>query len=110
MMLRYLLSDALSLLGNAVAAVALPWLVLVRTGDAAAAGVIAAAAAVPMLLAAVAGGVVIDRFGRRRTSVVADLASVLVAERIPAQPVAERDRSSTPSCGCTRKPAAAPSS
>jgi MFS family permease len=83
MLFRYLLSDALSLLGNAVAAVALPWLVLVRTGDAAAAGVIAAAAAVPMLLAAVAGGVVIDRFGRRRTSVAADLASAAAVAAVP---------------------------
>jgi hypothetical protein len=38
MVIRYLLADALSLFGNAVAGVALPWLVLVRTGDAAAAG------------------------------------------------------------------------
>jgi MFS family permease len=83
MVFRYLLSDALSPLGNAVAAVALPWLVLVSTGDAAAAGVIAAAAAVPMLLATVAGGVVIDRFGRRRTSVVADLASAASVAAVP---------------------------
>lgn len=83
MVIRYLLADALSLLGNAVAAVALPWLVLVRTGDAAAAGVIAAATAVPMLLAAVVGGLMIDRFGRRRVSVAADLASAVCVAAIP---------------------------
>jgi hypothetical protein len=41
MVIRYLLADGLSLLGNSVAAVALPLLMLARTGDAAAAGVIA---------------------------------------------------------------------
>jgi MFS family permease len=83
MVVRYLLADALSLFGNAVAAVALPWLVLVRTGDAAAAGVIAAAAALPMLLAAVVGGWVVDRFGRRRISVGADLASAASIAALP---------------------------
>jgi MFS family permease len=83
MVVRYLLADALSLFGNAVAAVALPWLVLVRTGDAAAAGVIAAAAALPMLLAAVLGGWVVDRFGRRRISVGADLASAAAIAALP---------------------------
>jgi len=83
MVIRYLLADALSLFGNAVAAVALPWLVLVRTGDAAAAGVIAAAAALPILLAAVVGGWVVDRFGRRRISVGADLASAAAIAALP---------------------------
>lgn len=83
MVIRYLLASALSLFGNAVAAVALPWLVLVRTGDAAAAGVIAAAAALPMLLAAVVGGWLVDRFGRRRTSVAADLLSAASIAALP---------------------------
>ncbi|WP_214403105.1 MFS transporter [Pseudonocardia lacus] len=83
MVVRYLLADALSLFGNAVAGVALPWLVLVRTGDAAAAGIIAAAAALPMLLAAVVGGGVVDRFGRRRISVGADLASAASIAALP---------------------------
>ena len=83
MVIRYLLADALSLFGNAVAAVALPWLVLVRTGDAAAAGVIAAAAALPVLAAAVIGGWVIDRVGRRRISVGADLASAASIAALP---------------------------
>ena len=83
MVMRYLLADALSLFGNAVAAVALPWLVLVRTGDAAAAGAIAAAAALPMLLAAVVGGWVVDRFGRRRISVAADLLSAASIAALP---------------------------
>ncbi|MET9660188.1 MFS transporter [Streptomyces sp. NPDC006510] len=83
MLTRYLLSHALSLLGNTVAAIALPWLVLLRTGDAAAVGLVAAASALPMLLSAVAGGVLIDRVGRRRLSVGADFASAACVAALP---------------------------
>jgi MFS family permease len=82
-LIRYLLAGALSLLGNAVAAIALPWLILVRTGDAATAGLVAAASAAPMLVAALAGGALVDRFGRRRTSVVADVASAACVAALP---------------------------
>lgn len=83
MLTRYLLAGALSLLGNAVAAIALPWLILVRTGDAATAGLVAAASATPMLVAALAGGALADRFGRRRTSLVADVASAACVAALP---------------------------
>ncbi|MGX7829569.1 MFS transporter [Actinokineospora sp. 24-640] len=82
-MIRYLLSHALSMLGNSMAAIALPWLILVRTGDAAAAGLIAAVSALPVLVAGVAGGLVVDRFGRRRTSIGADIASALAVAALP---------------------------
>jgi MFS family permease len=83
MLIAYLLSHGLSLLGNTVASIALPWLVLQRTGDAAAVGLVAAASAVPMLLSAIIGGVFIDRFGRRRLSVCADLASAVCVAALP---------------------------
>ncbi|MCX2729192.1 MFS transporter [Saccharopolyspora sp. NFXS83] len=83
MLIRYLLSHGLSLLGNSIAAIALPWLVLIRTGDAAVAGMVAAVSALPMLLAAVTGGVIIDRFGRRRSSVGADIASAAAVAALP---------------------------
>ncbi|HEY8372977.1 MAG TPA: MFS transporter [Pseudonocardiaceae bacterium] len=79
----FLAADALSLLGNMIAAVVLPWLVLVRTGDATAAGTVAAVTALPALLAAVAGGVLIDRVGRRRASIGADLASAVCVAALP---------------------------
>ncbi|MDX3477966.1 MFS transporter [Streptomyces scabiei] len=79
----YLISHGLSLLGNTVASIALPWLVLLRTGDAAAVGLVAAASALPMLLSAVAGGVLIDRAGRRRLSIGADLASAACVAALP---------------------------
>nr|AFU90407.1 MFS-family/H+ antiporter [Streptomyces sp. WMMB 272] len=83
MLTRYLLSHGLSLLGNTVATIALPWLVYLRTGDAAAVGLVAAASALPMLVSAVAGGVLIDRVGRRRLSVGADFASAACVAALP---------------------------
>ncbi|MFF5157656.1 MFS transporter [Streptomyces sp. NPDC000348] len=83
MLIRYLLSHGLSLLGNTVAAIALPWLVLLRTKDASAVGLVAAASALPMLVSAVAGGVLIDRLGRRRLSAAADLASAVCVAALP---------------------------
>ncbi|MFB9906444.1 MFS transporter [Allokutzneria oryzae] len=79
----FLAAETLSLLGNSIAGIALPWLVLVRTEDAAAAGTVAAASGLPMLVAAVAGGVVIDRVGRRRISIGADLASAACVAALP---------------------------
>lgn len=71
----YFAADFVSLVGNSAIGLALPWLVLIRTGDAAAAGVVAAATAIPAFVAAVAGGSLVDRFGRRTVAVVADLGS-----------------------------------
>ncbi|MCP2164390.1 MFS transporter [Goodfellowiella coeruleoviolacea] len=79
----YLASSALSLLGNVIAGLVLPWLVLTRTGDAAAAGTLAAVTGLPMLAASLVGGVVIDRWGRRRVSVGADVASALSVAALP---------------------------
>lgn len=69
--------------GNGVATVALPWLTLQLTNDPAAAGVVVAAGAVPTLFASLASGVIIDRLGRRRTSVGSDVFSATSAAMIP---------------------------
>lgn len=71
----YLASAGFSLLGNGVAAVVWPWLVLQRTGDPAAAGVVATAIAVPSLIFALIGGQLIDTFGRKRMSIISDVIS-----------------------------------
>ncbi|MCP2262298.1 putative arabinose efflux permease, MFS family [Streptoalloteichus tenebrarius] len=81
--LLYLAADALSLLGNIVAGVVMPLLVLARTGDATAAGTVAAVTALPALVAAVLGGVVADRVDRRRLSIFADLASAASVAALP---------------------------
>ncbi|RKN48234.1 MFS transporter [Micromonospora endolithica] len=70
--------------GNGVAVVALPWLVLERTGSATAAGVVAAATALPLLLSSLVSGTVVDLIGRRRTALVSDALSALSVAAIPA--------------------------
>lgn len=70
-------------IGNGIAAVAIPWLVLERTGQATSAGLVGAATAVPLLLSALFSGSIVDTFGRRRTSVVSDALSALSVAAIP---------------------------
>lgn len=78
-----LAATGLSGLGNAVVAVVLPWLVLQRTGSPALAGLVAAAALAPLVASAVLGGALVDRWGRRRTSVRADLLSAAAVAAVP---------------------------
>lgn len=79
----YLSSYLLSLLGNSIAAVALPLIVLQSTGSALGAGVVAAATAIPAVLAGLFMGVVIDRINRRTSSVVTDLISAAAIAALP---------------------------
>jgi MFS family permease len=76
-------SDAVSLTGNAVAQLAIPWFVLVTTGSAALTGLAVFFNFLPVVLAGFFGGVVVDRLGFRTTSVVADLASAAAVAAIP---------------------------
>ncbi|MGN9774926.1 MFS transporter [Micromonospora sp. H33] len=73
----------LSATGNGVAIVALPWLVLERTGSATAAGVVAAASGLPLLLSSLVSGTVVDLLGRRRTALVSDALSAVSVAAIP---------------------------
>lgn len=79
----YLLSGSLSLLGNAVLAVALPLIVLQRTGSAASAGTVALAVAVPTVLASIVGGVIVDRVDRRLASIISDVISAGAVALLP---------------------------
>lgn len=81
--LRYLLSDALSLVGNSIAGVVLPLVLLARTGDVLAAGSLALICAVPQFVCGVVGGAVLDRVNRRTVSVVADLISAASCALLP---------------------------
>ncbi|UIN31919.1 MFS transporter [Microbacterium binotii] len=81
--LAYLASTFLSLLGNSVAAVALPLIVLQVTGSPLGAGAVAAAAAVPAILAGLFAGVIIDRVNRRTASIAADVISALAVAALP---------------------------
>lgn len=79
----YLTSHFLSLLGNSIAAIALPLIVLQNTGSALGAGAVAAATAAPAVLAGLFMGVVIDRINRRTSSVVTDLISAASLAALP---------------------------
>lgn len=76
-------ADAISLSGNAVAQLAIPWFVLTTTGSAALTGLVVFFNFLPIVLAAFFGGVVVDRLGFRAASIVADLASAGAVAAIP---------------------------
>lgn len=82
-LLGLLSAEFLSLLGNQVAAVAIPLLVLQFTQSPLAAGVAGAGNALPILFAALIGGKAIDRFGALRASIVADILSGLSTLALP---------------------------
>ncbi|MFK5583238.1 MULTISPECIES: MFS transporter [unclassified Serinicoccus] len=79
----YLTSYTLSALGNSIAAIVLPLVVLQTTGSALAAGTVAAATVVPAVLAGLFMGVVIDRINRRTSSVLTDLISAAAMFALP---------------------------
>lgn len=81
--LRYLVSDMLSLVGNAIAGVVLPLVLLARTGDVMAAGSLALICAVPQFVFGVLGGAVLDRINRRTVCIASDLISAASVALLP---------------------------
>jgi MFS family permease len=78
-----LAANAVSLLGNVVAAIAIPWFVLATTGSPARTGVAAFFTTVPLALGALFGGTVADRVGPKRASVAGDLLGAASLAGIP---------------------------
>jgi MFS family permease len=76
-------ANAVSLLGNTIAAIAIPWFVLITTGSAAQTGIAAFVTTLPLAAGAFFGGAVADRLGHRRTSIVSDLLSAGAIAGIP---------------------------
>lgn len=76
-------TNLLSGVANGVVTIAIPWLVLDRTGSVAAAGAVAAISALPGLLAAPLAGWAVDHFGRRIVSVISDVLSAISVAAIP---------------------------
>jgi MFS family permease len=74
------------MLGSVVTTVAVPWLVLVSTGSAAKMGLVSAATVFPSLLAGVFGTPLADRFGIRRTLIVAESAAALAMVAVAVTP------------------------
>lgn len=75
-----------SMLGSVVTTVAVPWLVLTSTGSPAKMGLISMASVVPSLLAGVFATPLSDRFGIRRTLIVAEVAAALAVAAVAATP------------------------
>lgn len=78
-----LAAGVISLVGNALTAVALPWFVLQTTGSAAQAGLVGFAQSLPHLVAGLAGGIVVDRLGYTRVAIAGDLVSGISVALIP---------------------------
>lgn len=78
-----LAANAVSMTGNMMYFVAVPWFVLQTTGSASKAGISAFTEAAPVVLAAFLGGTLVDRLGHRNASVLSDLATALTIGLIP---------------------------
>jgi len=76
-------ANAISMVGNQLSNLAIPWFVLQTTGSAAQTGITAFFSILPTVIAAFFGGGIVDRLGFRRTSVIADLASGATVAMIP---------------------------
>ena len=79
----FLTGTGVSLFGNAMAMLAIPWFVLELTGSASQTGFAGMAASLPMALSGLLGGPLIDRFGGRRISIISDVISALSVAAIP---------------------------
>ncbi|MEU3426387.1 MFS transporter [Streptomyces gardneri] len=78
-----LTANAVSITGNSLTLIGVPWFALDTTGSPGKAGFVAFCAALPVLLSTLAGGPVIDRLGRRRVSIASDLVCGLALAMIP---------------------------
>jgi len=82
--LTYLVfANAVSLTGNVIATVAIPWLVLTTTGSAAMTGIVVFAGAGAAAAGGLAAGRVADAIGPTRTSAAADVLSALAVAPLP---------------------------
>jgi MFS family permease len=78
-----LAANTISIAGDSVTQLGVPWYVLESTGSAARAGVVAFCALAPVAISAWASGPFIDRAGRRRVSILSDLACGTSVAAIP---------------------------
>ena len=78
-----LAANLVSIAGNWLTSMGVPWFVLQSTASAARAGIAAFCTLLPAVLAALVTGPVIDRMGRRRVSVASDLTGGAAVAAIP---------------------------
>jgi MFS family permease len=77
-------TSLVSIFGNAMTGIAVPWFVLETTGSASRTGITAAATVLPVILAQLVGGALVDRTSYRGMSVFSDLLSAATVAAIPA--------------------------
>jgi MFS family permease len=70
-----LAANAISITGNRITQLAIPWFVLQTTGSVAKTGLVGFFSLLPFVISAALSGVIVDRLGYRRASIVSDLAS-----------------------------------
>ncbi|MFD9224400.1 MFS transporter [Streptomyces sp. NPDC060064] len=78
-----LAANAVSITGNSLTLIGVPWYALQTTGSPGKAGLVAFCATLPVIVSAITGGPVIDRIGRRRVSITSDLLCALALAAIP---------------------------
>ncbi|MCI0395226.1 MAG: MFS transporter [Chloroflexi bacterium] len=76
-------ANTISLIGNQLTLVAIPWFVLETTASAAQTGLTAFFHILPIVIAGFLGGTVVDRLGYKRMSIVADIASGITVAFVP---------------------------
>ncbi len=81
--LGLLTANAISITGNILTVLAIPWFVLQTTGSATRTGITAGVSTLPIILSAAFSGTLADRVGLRLTSIGSDLASAAIVVTIP---------------------------
>ena len=78
-----LTANAISMIGNVLALIAIPWFVLQTTGSPAKTGITGFFMTLAAVLAAFFGGAIVDRLGFKHTSITADISSGIAIGLIP---------------------------
>jgi MFS family permease len=78
-----LTANAVSMVGNVLALIAIPWFVLQTTGSPTKTGVTGFFMTLAAVIAAFFGGAIVDRLGFKRTSITADISSGIAIGLIP---------------------------
>jgi MFS family permease len=76
-------ANAISISGNVLTLLAIPWFVLQTTHSATRTGITAGAETLPIILSAALSGTIADRLGLRVTSIASDLTSAVTVAAVP---------------------------
>jgi len=81
--LALLAANGVSLIGNQLTNLAIPWFVYTTTGSAAQTGLVAFFSILPTIIAMAFGGALADRIGHKQTSIASDLLSGATVAAVP---------------------------